>query len=282
MFARQEVTVDLDFPTAKARLALLMRGDWLEGLSQDAYAEGLSGQVRVGPFGPVPGMSKLVEVRLLDPVPHEDVVVVPLRWEATGRMGRLFPVLDANLTLAGDGDGKAVLRFAGVYRPPLAAAGEELDQLVLHRVASATVRSLLNRLAPFGLDLRCGPVAGARVAGAYGRARVAGLRPPAFQAYGWTCVAGSLAASAWPQFWARSSSPARSLLAEVTRKLSASAISVKPCRSSNFAMPLAALPVNITGPARRVSNATAMPFIRPSEPNQSRRPGPSASASSAG
>jgi len=147
MFARHEVSLDLDFPTARARLARLMRGDWLEGVSQDAYAEGLSGQVRVGPFGPVPGMSKLVEVRLLDPVPHEDVVVVPLRWEATGRMGRLFPVLDANLTLAGDGDGKAVLRFAGVYRPPLAAAGEELDQLVLHRVASATVRSLLNRLA---------------------------------------------------------------------------------------------------------------------------------------
>ena len=92
-------------------------------------------------------MSKLVEVRLLDPVPHEDVVVVPLRWEATGRMGRLFPVLDANLTLAGDGDDKAVLRFTGVYRPPLAGAGEELDQLVLHRVASATVRSLLHRLA---------------------------------------------------------------------------------------------------------------------------------------
>ena len=147
MFARQEVAVDLDFPTAKARLALLMRGDWLEGLSQDAYAEGLSGQVRVGPFGPVLGMSKLVQVRMLDPVPHEDVVVVPLRWEATGRMGRLFPVLDANLTLAADEHGKAVLRFAGVYRPPLAGVGEDLDRIVLHRVADATVRSLLTRIA---------------------------------------------------------------------------------------------------------------------------------------
>ena len=147
MFARQEVAVDLDFPTAKARLALLMRGDWLEGLSQDAYAEGLSGQVRVGPFGPVRGLSKLVTVRLLDPLPHDDIVVVPVRWEATGPMGRLFPVLDANLTLGEASDGNAVLRFAGVYRPPMAGVGEELDQLVLHRVASATVRSLLHRLA---------------------------------------------------------------------------------------------------------------------------------------
>ena len=147
MFARQEVVLDLDFPTARARLALLMRGDWLDSASQNAYAEGLSGQVRVGPFGPVPGMSKLVEVRLLEPVPHDDLVVVPLRWEATGRMGRLFPVLDANLTLSEASGGRAELRFAGVYRPPLAALGEELDQIVLHRVATATVKSLLTRIA---------------------------------------------------------------------------------------------------------------------------------------
>jgi hypothetical protein len=90
MFAAHEVTLDLDFPAARARLALLMRGDWLDSVSQDAYAEGLSGQLRVGPFGPVPGMSKLVEVRLLDPVPHGDGLVVPLRWEATGLMAGSF------------------------------------------------------------------------------------------------------------------------------------------------------------------------------------------------
>jgi hypothetical protein len=147
MFARHEVVLDLDFPTARARLAMLMRGDWLDGVSQNAYAEGLTGQVRVGPFGPVPGISKLVEVRLLEPVPHDDAVVLPLRWEATGRLGRLFPVLDANLTLGEASDGRAELRFAGVYRPPLAAVGGELDEIVLHRVATATVRSLLARIA---------------------------------------------------------------------------------------------------------------------------------------
>ncbi len=124
-----------------------MRGDWLDSLSQDAYAEGTSGQLRVGPFGRVPGMSKLVEVRLLEPVPHDHIVIVPLRWEATGRMGRLFPLLDANLTLSKAESGRAVLGLAGVYRPPLDGVGEELDQFVLHRVATATVRSLLNRLS---------------------------------------------------------------------------------------------------------------------------------------
>ena len=147
MFARQEVVLDLDFPSARARLAALIRGDWLDSVSQNAYAEGTSGQLRVGPFGRVPAMSKLVEVRLLEPVPHDDIVIVPLRWEATGRMGRLFPVLDANLTLTEADGGLALLGLAGVYRPPLDGMGEELDQLVLHRVATATVRSLLNRLS---------------------------------------------------------------------------------------------------------------------------------------
>lgn len=147
MFARQEVVLDLDFQTARARLAGLTRGDWLDSVSQDAYAEGTSGQLRVGPFGRVPGVSKLVEVQLLEPVPHDDIVIVPLRWEATGRIGGLFPVLDANLTLTEGEGGRAVLGLAGVYRPPLDGVGEELDQLVLHRVAAATVKSLLTRIS---------------------------------------------------------------------------------------------------------------------------------------
>jgi hypothetical protein len=147
MFAQHEVTLGVDFGTARDKLSVLMQGDWLDSVSRDAYTEGLAGQIRVGPLGRVPGMSKLVQVSLLEPVPHDDVVIVPLRWEATGRMGRLFPVLDANLLLSDGPDGRAVLRFAGVYRPPLAGVGEEVDQLVMNRVATATVRSLLRRIA---------------------------------------------------------------------------------------------------------------------------------------
>ena len=147
MFADQAVTLDLDFPAARDQFLLLTHGNRLDGMSQDAYADGLAGQIRVGPLGGVPGMSKLVQVSLLDPVPHDDSVLVPMRWEATGLMGRLFPVLDANLMLGRDDGGQAVLRIAGVYRPPLGGLGEELDQIVLRRVASATIRSLLRRIA---------------------------------------------------------------------------------------------------------------------------------------
>jgi hypothetical protein len=146
MFTDHAVGVDLDYPVARARFLRLAHGDWL-GLSQDAYSDGLVGEVRVGPFGGMPGVSKLVRVSLLDPVPHGDMVLMPIRWEATGRMGRLFPVLDANLIVGTDAEGRTELRITGAYRPPLDGLGEGLDQAVLHRVAGATLKSLLRRLA---------------------------------------------------------------------------------------------------------------------------------------
>ena len=147
MFADHAVPLDMDYPAARARFLEMAHGDWLDSPSQDAYADGIAGEVRVGPFGGMPGVSKQVRVSLLDPVARDDMVLVPIRWEATGRLGRLFPVLDANLILAPDDRGKAVLRITGVYRPPLAGLGQELDRAVLHRVAAATVRSLLRRIA---------------------------------------------------------------------------------------------------------------------------------------
>jgi hypothetical protein len=152
MFADQAVTLDLDFPAARDQFLLLTRGNRLDGMSRDAYADGLAGQIRVGPVGGLPGMSKLVQVSLLDPVRRDESVLVPMRWEATGVMGRLFPVLDANLMLVEDDRGRGVLRIAGVYRPPLGGLGEELDQIVLRRVASATIRSLLRRIAALLVD----------------------------------------------------------------------------------------------------------------------------------
>jgi len=170
MFADQVVTLDLGFPAARDQFLLLMHGNRLDGMSQDAYADGLAGQIRVGPLGGVPGISKLVRVSVLDPVRRDDSVLVPLRWEATGRMGRLFPVLDANLMLGKDDQGRGILRIAGVYRPPLGGLGEELDQIVLRRVASATIRSLLRRIAALLTDRAgeppgSGPPAGSKGSG---------------------------------------------------------------------------------------------------------------------
>ncbi len=147
MFVGDEITFGAAYPDARSGLLYLTHGSWLSDASGDAYAEGLAGLVRVGPFGDMPGASKLVRVLLLEPVERDGSLTLSLRWEAMGVMGRLFPVLDANITLTAAGETVSELALAGTYRPPFAAAGEAVDRVLLHRAASATVGSLLKRIA---------------------------------------------------------------------------------------------------------------------------------------
>src|SRR5262245_59715330 len=147
MFVGDEITLGASYRDARAALLGLTHGGWLSDASGDAYAEGLAGLVRVGPFGDMAGASKLVRVLLLEPVEREGSLTLSLRWEATGVMGRLFPVMDANIILIPAGENAYQLALAGAYRPPCAAVGQGRDRMVRNRAASATVRSLLRRMA---------------------------------------------------------------------------------------------------------------------------------------
>jgi hypothetical protein len=147
MFIGDEITLGAAYPDARSGLLRLIHGGWLDGASGEAYTEGLVGLVRVGPFGDVLGTSKLVRVLMLEPVERKASLTLMLRWEATGVTGRLFPVLDANIILIPAGENASQLALAGAYRPPFAAVGQGLDRVLLHRAASATVRSLLRRMA---------------------------------------------------------------------------------------------------------------------------------------
>jgi hypothetical protein len=152
VFVGQEITVPIGARAAQARFENLAHGTWLREVSDAAYSEGLTGQLKVGPGGPV--ASKLVSVTVLDSVYRGDVMSVGVRWEATGLAGALFPVLDATIAISpGEDDGNperkesARLELAGSYRPPLGRLGAALDQAVLHRIATATIRSLLRSVA---------------------------------------------------------------------------------------------------------------------------------------
>ena len=147
VFVGHSVNLSLGYPIVRRRLGKLMEEGRLLGVSGRAYAEGLVGMIRVGPFGDVLGASKLVQVRMLDPVPRVDGIVLPMRWEATGAMGRLFPVLDADLLIEPADDETTSLNLTGAYRPPLGSLGARLDRAILHRAATATIRSLLNQIA---------------------------------------------------------------------------------------------------------------------------------------
>ncbi|MGO8957340.1 MAG: hypothetical protein ACLQFR_08240 [Streptosporangiaceae bacterium] len=144
MFIGDEVRAEVSLAAASTRLASVLGGMALRTASHAAWGEGIA---RVGPAGPVPGLSKLVRVLVTEPVRRGAVTVLALRWEATGASERLFPVLDADMTLIPDGDDATLIGLQGVYRPPAGAAGQMLDRVILHRIAAATIRSFLSRIA---------------------------------------------------------------------------------------------------------------------------------------
>jgi hypothetical protein len=145
MFVAEDVTIGAGARAAQARFANLLHGRWLAETSQAACEGGIAGLLRVGPAGPV--AARLVRVCFLDPVYRGDVMTVGLRWEAAGATGGLFPVLDANISISPAGDDAARLALAGSYRPPLGRLGAGLDRAIMHRVAAATMRCLLQSVA---------------------------------------------------------------------------------------------------------------------------------------
>jgi len=142
MFVGDEVLLDVSFAVARARLADLTGSNLLRSASEDAYGAGITGLARVGPLG----LGKVVRVSVRQLAETGGHAGLAIRWEATGPGGRLFPALDADITLVRVGQ-TTLLVLAGVYRPPLGPLGTALDRAALHGVAAATVRNFLGRLA---------------------------------------------------------------------------------------------------------------------------------------
>ena len=132
VFVGGERQLNVGVDCARARLAGLAHGGSLTAAAADAYGEGLTGLVRVASLGSVRGVSRLVEVQFRDPVIHGDCAVLTLRWKAIGPGGRLFPALDADITLTPAGKQATWLRLAGAYRPPLGWLGAGMDGVILH------------------------------------------------------------------------------------------------------------------------------------------------------
>ena len=140
MFVGDEVRLDVGFAVARERLTRLGESGALFAPSADGYGAGLA---RVGPGV----ISKLVRVQVRELSWTDKSGGLALRWEATGPGGKLFPALDADLTLTDFGTQGTLVALAGVYRPTLGVLGQALDRVVLHRVAAATVKSFLAQVA---------------------------------------------------------------------------------------------------------------------------------------
>lgn len=142
MFLADDVSLPCSASIAQYRMLTLLREDGLQGASSGAFRNGNRMLVRAG----VVGLSKQVQVQVKPAYFTDDAMIIPIRWNATGAAGGLFPQVDANLEVASDGSDLSVLRVVGSYRPPFGSVGANLDRVLLNRVARATFRTLLLRL----------------------------------------------------------------------------------------------------------------------------------------
>jgi len=97
---------------------------------------------------PVDGhrISKEVEIDVGKPIPGASRTWIPISWRATGPTG-LFPVLEGELELASLGTQLTQLSLSGRYQPPLGLVGRTIDKALLSRVAEATIKDFVDRLA---------------------------------------------------------------------------------------------------------------------------------------
>lgn len=146
MFLRDELRLPVEFAVAQTRLASLADRGLLLSAAQEASDDATTGLVRVGPVGPVRGLSRVVQVQFRDLVERGETAQLALRWDAAGPAGALFPALDADITLSMVDDRTTTIAIAGVYRPPLGGLGASIDQVILRRVAMATIRDFLARV----------------------------------------------------------------------------------------------------------------------------------------
>jgi hypothetical protein len=108
------------------------------------YGERLS--LRLSPLSRLPQFGKTIEVDLAVPFEREDQLVVPMHWWVPGAT-RLYPHLDGDLEFAPLGATSTQITLMGSYDPPLGFVGRRADVMLLHRVAEASIRSFLTRVA---------------------------------------------------------------------------------------------------------------------------------------
>jgi hypothetical protein len=144
-FVGDQVLLDISFDTAQCQLRRLVSDGALLGVSERAYGAAMTGLAEEA--GPAAALSRLAEVEPGDVVEMRDCARLPLRWQAIGPGGALFPALDADLTLTPVGDHTTVLTLAGVYRLPRRQAPAELDPATVRCAAAVAIRSFIARLA---------------------------------------------------------------------------------------------------------------------------------------
>jgi hypothetical protein len=146
VFIRAELKIPLPLGIARKALDQALADGGLVAESRRALTDNPDLLMSVGPLGGSGLLAKDVLVHALPSRAVGTVIVVPLRWQAVGPMGRLFPALDANLNLVSSGT-DTLLSIVGSYQPPLGRFGRVLDRVAMQDVANATLHALASDVA---------------------------------------------------------------------------------------------------------------------------------------
>lgn len=147
MFLSDQRLCPVSIGAARARLADLVKVSWLGGACGAAYRHGIDHLLWARPPDGMAAVPRLVQAHFLDPVHRDEATIMGMRWDAIGVTGQPFPALDADITLTAEGGQHTRVMLTGAYRPPPGGISGELDRVLLHQAATATIGSLLTRMS---------------------------------------------------------------------------------------------------------------------------------------
>jgi hypothetical protein len=144
VFARYYVEIPIDAAVVAHGLTADPQG-WLPGLARTASSRGERLLTEVG-FGSDVRLEREVEISFREPIRIPTKTILPMSWTAREAAG-LFPDLEADLEVAPLGAERSQLSMSARYAPPFGPVGRVLDRALLHRVAEATLKDFLDRVA---------------------------------------------------------------------------------------------------------------------------------------
>ena len=118
----------------------------LRRLAGEADHNGEQLEVEVGFRTPGGRVRRTVELIVGEPMQVSGRLLVPIEWKPL-HGHHLLPGLEGDLELGGLGPQRTQIALSARYQPPLGALGSAADRALLHRVAEATIRDFVQRLA---------------------------------------------------------------------------------------------------------------------------------------
>jgi len=134
----------IDRPFAEVNAAVLRAIPRLSAWAGDAYRGGERLTATIG--GTAVRIAKSIEMTIDPPRIAAMETWIPIRWEATGPAA-FFPRMEADIVVAAVGHEQTQIALRGSYTVPLRVVGRALDRTLLHRVAEASVKEFVDRIA---------------------------------------------------------------------------------------------------------------------------------------